>query len=106
MLMMMMMIDDSNDNNDDDHDLDNDEDVDNDDDDNDDDDDDDRYGRMGGRGRGRLAARRDVQGQMVIANHDANYDNYDYFYDDNMQGQMEIVIICHCNIYDANCHSI
>ena len=50
---------------------------------------------MGGRGRGRLAARRDVQGQMVIATHDANYDNYDYFYDDNMQGQMVIVIICH-----------
>ena len=51
---------------------------------------------MGGRGRGRLAARRDVQGQMVIATHDANYDNYDYFfYDENVQGQMVIVIICH-----------
>ena len=37
----------------------------NDDDGDDVDDDVERYGRMGGRGRGRLAARRDVQGQMV-----------------------------------------
>merc|ERR1719336_3255064 len=30
------------------------------------------YGRMGGRGRGRLAARRDVQGQMVIDHEEDN----------------------------------